>query len=235
MASTPVVTSASPRVTVIIPTLNEAENLPHVLFGIPGIGEGTEVVLVDGHSTDNTVEVAKKLRPDIRILYQPGKGKGDALRYGFKHAQGDIIVTLDADGSFNPGEMGEFIKPLLNGYQFAKGSRFLPGGGTLDMSLHRRIANRMATILVNILYGSTYTDLAYGYHAFQKKALEGMEIRSEGFEIDTEIYLKVKKAGLKVIEVPSFENKRIGGKGKLRSLKDGPRILITILRERFRE
>lgn len=219
------------RVSVIICTFNEAKNLPYVLPKIPDWVD--QVILVDGHSTDNTVEVARKLRPDIRVLYQLGKGKGDALRYGIQQAGGEIVVTLDADGSTDPEEIPKFIDPLLNGYDFAKGSRFLEGGGTLDMPRHRIFGNRVFTILTNLLYSTRYSDLAYGYNAFRKSALKGIQLSSDGFEIETELNIKVAKAGLKVKEVPSFERKRISGRENLRSFQDGWRILRTILKERF--
>jgi len=200
---------------------------------IPDLPEITEVILVDGGSTDDTVKVAQELIPQIKVLYQNGKGKGDALRYAWQNATGDIVVTLDADGSIDPLEIPSLIEPLLNGCQLTKGSRFLPGGGTVDMPPHRRFGNWVFTNLSNILFGSKYTDLVYGFHAFKREILEKIDVQSDSFAIDTELYIKVKKAGLKVAEVPSFETKRIYGSGNLKSLKDGWRILKTIYKERF--
>ena len=220
------------RVSVIICTFNEAKNLPHVVPKIPEWVD--EIVVVDGYSTDNTVEVARTLCPEIRIFYQPGKGKGDALRYGIEQASGEIIVTIDGDASTDPEEIPKFVEPLLSGYDFVKGSRFLRGGGSSDMPAYRVFGNRVFTILTNLLYSTTYTDLAYGYNAFRKSAFKGIQLTSDGFEIETELHIKAAKAGLKVKEVPSFESKRLSGKGALRSLPDGWRILKTILRERFR-
>ncbi len=220
------------RVSVIICTLNEAKNLPYVLPKIPEWVD--EILLVDGHSTDNTVEVARTLYPEIHICYQPGKGKGDAIRYGIEQASGEIIITIDGDGSMDPEEIPKFVEPLLSGYDFVKGSRFLRGGGTSDMPVHRVLGNRVFTVLTNLLYSTRYSDLAYGYNAFHKRAFKGIQLTSDGFEIETELNIKAAKAGLKVKEVPSFESERLSGKGALRSLPDGWRILKTILRERFR-
>jgi glycosyltransferase involved in cell wall biosynthesis len=219
------------NVSIVIPILNEEKNLPYVL---PIIPYTYEIIMVDGHSIDDSIKIAKQHRPNIRILTQPGRGKGDAMRYAFKQAKGDIIVTFDADGSVNFEETYNMINLLLNGYDLVKGSRFLPGGNTLDMPLYRRLGNRVLTTLANILFGTKYTDLVYGFHAFRKDAIEKMGLKSDSFEIDTELYLKAKKAGLKVIEVPSFENKRIHGDGKLRSFKDGWKILKKIITERIR-
>lgn len=218
-----------PSISVLLCTLNEEKNLPHVLPRIPSFID--EILIVDGHSTDGTVEVARRLCPSARILYQPGTGKGDALRYGIEQARGEIIVVLDADGSMDPEEMPRFIEPLLEGYDFAKGSRFLPGGGTSDMPAHRRFGNWVFTTLTNLFHRCRYTDLCYGYNAFWKESFRRVKFRSNGFEVETEINIKIKKAGLKIIEVPSYELKRLSGRGKLRSLKDGWRILKTIFGE----
>lgn len=223
--------SNKPRVTVLICTLNEGENLPHVLPRIPKWVD--EVILVDGHSSDNTIEVAKQLCPDIRILYQPGKGKGDALKYGFKHAQGDIIVTLDADGSTDPEEMPRFIEPLLNGYDFAKGSR-LTYGRPSNMPWHRWFGNRVLVTTANILYDTKYTDICSGYNAFWKKAIEKIDLSSDGFEMEQEMNVKIKKVGLKVAEVPCHDGGRLSGNSKTQDLRQGIKDLITIISERFR-
>lgn len=109
-------------VTALICTLNEAENLPHVLPQIPDWVD--EVLIVDGHSTDDTIKTAKELSPRAKIVVQTGKGKGNALKEGVNQSSGDIIVTLDADGQTDPHDMGKYVEPLIAGYDFAKGSRF---------------------------------------------------------------------------------------------------------------
>ena len=221
----------SPRITAVIPAKNEEKNLPFVLPKIPPMVD--ELILVDGLSRDRTNELAKELRPDIRIIKQTGKGKGNALRCGFQNAAGDFIVMIDADGSMDPEEIPGFIEPLLHGYDVVKGSRFLPGGGTSDMENHRRFGNKMFLFLVNLLFKSKYSDLCYGYMAFKKEALQKIDLQSDGFEIETEFNVKVLKAGLKVTEVPSFEKKRLNGSGSLRCWQDGRRIIGTIFKLRF--
>lgn len=231
MRSTEEKTSKS--ITLIIPTLNEAGCLPYVLPQIPSFVD--EILIVDGHSTDNTVEVAKKLCPRAKIIYQEGKGKGNALRTGFVASTGDIIVTMDADGSMNPEEISSFVEPLLDGYAFAKGSRFTQGGGTVDATEFRLFGNRMLANTTNLLHRSEYTDVTYGYNAIKKQYLERTEFRSDGFSIETEIAIRAKKAGLKTIEIPSFESARVSGTAKLHSYRDGWSILKIIVRERFRK
>jgi len=219
-------------VSVIIPALNEAENLPHVLPRIPSWVH--EVMLVDGHSTDDTVAVARSLRPNVRIIRQEGRGKGAALRSGFAAATGDIIVMLDADGSTDPAEIPIFVGALLAGADFVKGSRFLQGGGTSDMPLHRKLGNWGFAMGVRMLFGGIYSDLCYGYNAFWRRVLPYMELYGDGFEIETIMNVQALRSGLKVVEVPSFEAERVHGVGRLRTIPDGWRVLKTIVRERLR-
>ena len=220
-----------PRISAIICTLNEEKNLPYVFPKIPRWVD--EILLVDGHSTDRTVEVAKGIRPEIKVLYQPGKGKGDAIKYGIQQATGDIIVTLDADGATDPKQMPKFIEPLLDGYDFAKGSRFLKSNP--NMPLHRRFGNWVLTAAANLLFGTKYTDICSGYNAFWKEAINKINLSSNGFEIEQEINVKIKKAGLKVIEVPCQDRGRVGGGSKVSDLKQGLTDLKTIIVERFRD
>jgi glycosyltransferase involved in cell wall biosynthesis len=221
--------NVGPTVSVIVPAMNEAENLEHVLPRIPSWVD--EVILVDGHSTDKTIAVARYLLPSIRIVKQGGRGKGDALRAGFAAATGDIIVMLDADGSTDPAEIPAFVDALLAGADFVKGSRFAKGGGTADMSMLRRFGNWGFTTLVKALFGGSFTDLCYGYNAFWRRTLPQLALDGDGFEIETVMNVRALRAGLKVVEVPSFEAERIHGESNLRTFPDGWRVLKAIGRE----
>jgi glycosyltransferase involved in cell wall biosynthesis len=221
-----------PRISVVIPTLNEAANLPHVFARMP---DGLfEIVIVDGHSSDSTVEVARSLRPEVRVILQSGKGKGNALASGFAAARGDIIVMLDADGSTDPAEIPQYIEPLLDGADFAKGSRFARGGHSDDITPLRAGGNRVLNSVVNVLFGTRYTDLCYGYNAFWSHCLPHMNVTCDGFEVETLINVRVARAGLVVAEVPSVEHERLFGESKLNARRDGMRVLRTIIRERMR-
>ncbi|MEA2176998.1 MAG: hypothetical protein QOG77_295 [Solirubrobacteraceae bacterium] len=216
----------------MIPTLNEAANLPHVFARMP---EGLfEVVIVDGHSIDSTVEVARSLRPDVRVIFQRGRGKGNALACGFAAARGDIIVMLDADGSTDPAEIPSYVQPLLDGADFAKGSRFARGGDSHDITPLRASGNKALNGVVNVLFGTQYTDLCYGYNAFWSHCLPYMNVTCDGFEVETLINVRVARAGLSVAEVPSIEHERLYGESKLNAGRDGLRVLRTIVRERMR-
>ena len=221
-----------PRVSVVVPALNEAENLPYVL---PRIPEWVyEVVLVDGFSTDDTVKVARSIRPDVQVVMQQGRGKGAALRTGFASATGDIIVMIDADGSTDPQEIPAFVGALLAGADFVKGSRFLQGGGTADMPLYRKMGNWGFTMLVRQLFGGNFSDLCYGYNAFWAYVLPNLNLDGDGFEIETMMNVRALCAGYTVAEVPSFEFKRVYGEGRLKTIPDGWRVLKTIVKERIR-
>jgi len=218
-----------PTVSVVIPTLNEADNLPHVLPHIPTWVD--EVILVDGNSTDRTVEVARQLRPDIIVVGQDRKGKGAALRCGFAAARCDIIVALDADGSNDPTEIPIFIGALLAGADFAKGSRFLQGGGTVDMEWYRRLGNWGLVKVASWKFGGQFTDLCYGYNAFWRSSLAKMNIsEAYGFEIETSMNLQALVERLLVCEVASCEWRRLHGVSNLRTVRDGWRVLRTIMR-----
>ena len=220
----------SVRVSVVIPALNEAENLPHVF---PRLPDGLhEVIIVDGRSTDGTIEVARRLRPDVRIVKQDGKGKGNALAAGFAAATGDIVVTLDADGSTDAAEIPRFVSALCNGADFVKGSRFAQGGASSDITFTRRLGNRGLNALVNALYGTSYTDLCYGYNAFWARCLPYMRVDCDGFEVETLINVRIAKGGLVIHEVPSYERDRIHGRSNLHAVRDGSRVLRTIALER---
>ncbi len=219
------------RVSVIIPALNEAENLSQVLPRIPAWIH--EVILVDGHSTDDTIAVARALHPAIRVVQQEGRGKGAALRSGFAAATGEIIVMLDADGSTDPAEIPAFVGALLAGADFAKGSRFLQGGGTADMPMFRRFGNGLFVLIVRLLFGGRYSDLCYGYNAFWSSAVPRLQLDGDGFEIETIMNIRALRLGLHVTEIPSFEAERVYGTGRLRTIPDGWRVLKAIFRERF--
>jgi glycosyltransferase involved in cell wall biosynthesis len=218
-----------PLVSVVVPTLNEERNLPQLFASIPDIVE--EVVLVDGYSTDRTIELAKELRPDIVIVYQTRRGKGNALCQGFEAANGDIIVMLDADGSTNPAEIPSYVGTLLAGADFAKGSRFMQGGGTSDMEFHRYMGNQFFVWAVRFFFGGNYTDLCYGYNAFWAWTLPLLSLDGDGFEIETMMNVRAIQAGLHVAEVPSFENRRFMGLSNLNAIRDGIRVLRTIIKE----
>ncbi|MDE1767746.1 MAG: glycosyltransferase family 2 protein [Candidatus Micrarchaeota archaeon] len=216
-------------VSVVIPALNEGKNIGRVIREVKGILDGRkyEIVVVDGYSTDNTVEISKKL--GARIIYDE-VGKGSALIKGLGSAKGDIVVSMDADLSNEPKELELLISGVEIGFDVCMGSRFVTGGNSEDISFIRVLGNRFFVHLVNVLFGSRYSDMCYGYRSFNRHAVRTLGLKETGFGIETEISIKAIKHHLKTLEVPSVEKKRVAGDPKLRTFRDGYVILRTILK-----
>ncbi len=233
-----------PRISIVVPARNEAKNLEIVL---PQLPEVHEIILVDGHSVDGTIDVARRVRPDIDIITQTRRGKGNALVCGFERATGDIIVMFDADGSADAAEIPRFVEALVRGADVSKGSRYMKGGASEDFTLHRNIGNRMLNLFTNALLGPRYSDLCYGYNAFWRRVLpaldlppahlagsDGTMLWGDGFEIETLLNCRFAQNRLNVVEVPSVELSRIHGESNLNAVTDGLRVLRTVLDERKR-
>ncbi len=221
--------SRNTKVSVVVPAMNEENNIGQVLGELP---EGMhEVILVDGNSKDETIEVARRAYPEIRVLTQSGRGKGDAFRTGFAAVTGNLVVMLDADGSADPAEIPSFVEALEAGADFAKGSRFLDGGGSADITGLRKLGNAFLSGSANLLHGTHFTDLCYGYNAFWTRCLPFISLDVPGFEVETLINVRMAAAGMKITEVPSYEKDRISGESNLNTFRDGFRVMGTILRE----
>ncbi len=232
--------ATSATITVVIPTKNEARNVGWVLERLPATV--TEVILVDANSVDGTVEAARAVRPDITVVRQTRRGKGNALAAGFEASTGDHIVMIDADGSMDPAEITDYIAALESGADYAKGTRFCAGGGSDDITVLRRAGNWGLNSLTNALFGSRFSDLCYGYNAFTRECVAAFDLPTahgttepqwgDGFEIETMINVRVAVAGLAITEVASFESERRYGTSNLNTFRDGFRVLGTILDER---
>ncbi len=219
----------STKISVVVPAMNEGKNIGQVLERLP---EGLhEVILVDGNSKDDTVEAARHAYPSIRVTSQSGRGKGDAFRTGFAAVTGNLVVMLDADGSADPAEIPRFVAALEAGADFAKGSRYLDGGGSADITWTRKLGNTCLSGTANLLHGTHFTDLCYGYNAFWARCLPFIALDVPGFEVETLINLRIAGAGMKITEVPSYEEERIHGESNLKTFRDGFRVLGTILSE----
>jgi glycosyltransferase involved in cell wall biosynthesis len=215
-------------VSVIVPARNEAANLARLLEDLPPV---YEVILVDGNSVDGTVEVARASLPSVRVVGQPGKGKGDAMRAGLNAATGDISVFIDADGSNVAAEVERFVLALMSGADMAKGSRFLERGGSIDITGIRRLGNWGIRTIVNKRYATHFTDIAYGFNAIWTRHRDVLDLDCCGFEIETLMHVRAARAGLVIEEVPSFEGKRNVGATNLHALRDGLRIAALLVRE----
>jgi glycosyltransferase involved in cell wall biosynthesis len=225
------VTAQRPAVSVVIPAKNESANIGWVLRQVPAFVD--EVILVDGCSTDDTIEAARRIRPGIVVVNEERAGKGAALRQGFERATGDVVVMIDADGSMMPTEISRLLHLLDDGFDFVKGSRFMAGGSSADITPIRNLGNGLLVLLVNRLWGARFTDLCYGFCAFHRRHLDALALRTDGFEIETEIVIHALRAKLRITEVPSMELERLSGVSNLHTVRDGLRVLRTIVRERL--
>ena len=234
--------TVAPRVSIVVPALNEAANLAVVLPQLPDVHE---VILVDGGSVDGTIATARRFRPGIVTVLQARRGKGNALAAGFARVTGDIVVMFDADGSADPAEISRFVQVLKEGADFAKGSRFTQGGGSEDITSVRAAGNWGLNTIFNIGFGRRYSDLCYGYNAFWADLIPLLDLPDhrtpmprngkmqwgDGFEIETVINCRFAAAGVEIVEVPSVEKLRMFGESNLNAVSDGLRVLKTLFTE----
>ncbi|MFV0374018.1 glycosyltransferase family 2 protein [Microbacterium sp.] len=232
---------SDPSVSVIVPSLDEAQNLEAVLPRIPA---QYELIVVEGARFHRTTSLVQRLRPDAHVVEQTRYGKGNAMACGFAAASGDVLVMFDADGSADAAEIPRFVSAIADGAMFAKGTRSR-GGGSDDITQLRRAGNLGLTLLTNILFGVRYSDLCYGFNALHRDLLPVLDLPDphpvdggpkwgDGFEIETLINVRVAVAGVPVREVPSHERRRLHGVSNLNAWRDGRRVLSTLLRERRR-
>ncbi|MGH9010563.1 MAG: glycosyltransferase family 2 protein [Acidimicrobiia bacterium] len=249
------VRTEAPRVSVVIPAKNEAKNLPWVLDRLPGGLH--EVILVDGDSKDDTVAVAKAHCPGIRVIGQHAPGKGAALAAGLTSATGDIAVMIDADGSMDPKEIPAFVGSLVAGADLVKGSRYVAGAKSHDLTFLRNFGNKVLSFAANKLHRQRWSELCYGYAAMWVDILDQMEIGElargneiellhlkksdgpkrpiaygHGFEIEALLFCRAARNGFRVTEVASNEYERRFGESNLVTFRDGFRVLGAVLKER---
>lgn len=235
--------------SLIIPAKNEEQNLSLLKGTVPEFID--EIILVIAESSDGTLDVASAFDSRSRVVNQMKRGKGAALSLGFKEAKSEFVFIIDADGSMRMSELQKYAEALEAGNPIVKGSRYLPGGGSDDITKFRSAGNLFLTKTANVLFDAQWTDLAYGFAAFHKKALTALEVSmfdnkvpgrinhrrmayGQGFEIETLIFCRARRRGLRVMEIPSWENNRVFGSSNLRAISDGFRALAALLTERMR-
>jgi hypothetical protein len=227
------------KVSVVIPTLNEAENIGDIVRNVP---PRWELVLVD-LSTDGTAQKAKCLRHDVKVIRRGPRevGKGAAIRRGLNEASGSVVITMDGDGSHQTCELVKLVSTLkAQNADMVQASRMLHVNGSEEMSPHsdplRYFGNRIVTSLINVLFHSSITDSQYGFRAFRKEFISRLSLKSNDWDIETEIVLRAAKCGGKVVEVPSVELQRKHGRSHLAVLDFvavvGRRLLIEIFRSK---
>ena len=231
-----------PRISIVVPALNEALNLAVVLPQLPDVHE---VILVDGGSVDGTIGAARRAMPGIIAVRQQRTGKGNALAAGFARVTGDIVVMFDADGSADPAEITRFVDALKAGADFAKGTRNTAGGGSSDITPVRHVGNRFLNTVFNVGFRTRFSDLCYGYNAFWADLIPLLDLPDhalpasggdrmlwgDGFEIETLITCRFAAARVAITEVPSMEKPRLFGESNLDAVSDGLRVLRTLFTE----
>lgn len=221
------------KVSIVIPAMNEAENLPVVLKSANTLiekekGYDFEVIVVDDHSVDGTSEVAKMDGAKVfRNEYRTGKG--NALRYGFERTTGDYIVMLDADCSHNPLDIPKFLEKLEEGAGLVIGSRIY--GGSDEYTRIRAFGNIMLTLIFGVFHGRYLSDALNGFKAFRNDVFKDFKYTSSSFEIEIELLVNALRKGYPIIEVPSHEDARRAGEAKSKVIKHGTKFLLRIIKE----
>jgi len=226
------------KVLVLLPTLDEEEALPQVLASIPNgelsaKGISFDILVVDGGSEDDTLNIARQA--GCRVLSQESKGKGLGLRLGFDaflSGNYDRLVMLDADATYDPAEIPILLKALDKGADIVIGSRLRGKMEPDSMSHLNYLGNNILTWIAVCLYGAEVSDICSGFWGFTKNAIATLDLNSVSFEIEAEMYACAALAGLKVTHVPVSYRNRVG-EPKLGSLHDGTRILRKLLTRRF--
>lgn len=216
------------KVSLVIPTRNEAKSLERTIKEIP-VGSVDEVIVSDGHSIDDTLEIARSL--GCKAITQEGKGFGLGIRTGLKQATGDIIIVMDADGSQDPKDIPRLVEKVKEGYDIGWGSRYLGRGKTADDTLLRYFGNKVFTLMTRIIHGVKVADILYLFAAFKREVFDSIDLKCPGFEICIEIPARAQKKRFKFGEVPCVERKRLEGKTKVNDLVDGWKILLAILKK----
>lgn len=217
-------------VAVIIPSRNEQGCIGKLIKEIPQ-KLVDEIIVIDGHSTDDTRKEAKLASRKTKVFLQKGYGYGAAVQQGAKLAKSKVLIFMDADGSMNPKTIPLMLRKIDEGYEYVMGSRYINNLKSEDDTIIRYIGNRFFTWLTNLIHGTSVTDSLYTYNAIPKRAFLKIKARSKGFEYCTEILVRAKRAGLKFAEVPSPERQRLAGKTKVNAFWHGLKILTMILKK----
>jgi glycosyltransferase involved in cell wall biosynthesis len=223
------------NLSVVIPVFNEAQNIREILRRVQATKLAKEIVVVDDGSQDGTRDILKKLdgRGKVRvILHEKNKGKGAAVVTGLNAAKGDVLLIQDADLEYDPRDYPVLLQPIREGVaDVVYGSRFLGGPHRVTMFWHL-VANKLLTLLTNILYNTILTDMETGYKVFRRKVIEDMKLRAKRFDFEPEFTAKVLKRNHRIYEVPISFNPRDYAQGKKIKLKDAFEAVWTLLKYR---
>ena len=226
------------KLSIVMPVYNERHFVREIIDRALAVrleGIVTELVVVDDFSRDGTRDVLKALNlPAVKVVYhEQNRGKGAALRTGFSHCSGDVILIQDADLEYNPTDYPALLKPILEkNADVVYGSRFLGGPHRVHLFWHM-VGNRFLTLLSNMMSNLNLTDMETCYKVFRREVLDGVRLRSDRFGFEPEFTQKVARGGWRVYEVPISYHGRDYSEGKKINWKDGVSAIYTIIKYRF--
>jgi glycosyltransferase involved in cell wall biosynthesis len=225
------------KVTFIIPSYNEAETIGTVIERVQALPFEKQLVVVDDGSTDSTAVILDRLAADhdnLLVLRQPNGGKGTAIRAAIPHIEGDVVVIQDADLEYDPADVPELIKPIVDGVaDVVYGSRLAGGRPQRAYLFWHRVGNRCLSLVAGVLYNTTLSDMETGYKAFRAEVLRGLELREAGFGIEPEITGRICRQGLRIYELPIAYYGRSYAEGKKITWRDGFRAVWVLVRVRI--
>lgn len=219
-----------PKVSLIVLTRNEKEGLEKIM---PRVKKSwvDEILVVDGNSTDGTIEAAKKI--GLKVVQQTKMGRGNAFRVGLENAKGDMLIYFSPDGNEVPEDIPKIINKMKEGHDMVIASRFSKLSKSEDATFVRLLGNKMFTVVINSLYGTKLTDALNGFRAIKTNVMKEIDTTAEHFDIEIQMSMRCIKNGYKVDEIPTVEPNRIGGVAKLNTFVDGWRCTKFLVKEIF--